>query len=135
MARAQSGLSKVCTFCSTFRRPCVLSSAYDSSPLDDGTATGASNASPSRSEKSENRSPFSVASTEATAVDAAALSGGGKKRQREPDEDDSESRPRTRAKTQGERPSGALDWLLLPFRSFVSGFKKGIGQSPSSTAT
>jgi hypothetical protein len=69
----------------------------------------------------------SIASTEATAVDAATLLGGAKKRQREPDEDESETRPRTRAKT--ETPSGALGWLLLPFRSFVSGFKKGMGQA------
>jgi len=102
--------------------------ACPSSPVHDGTNTKVSDASPSRSERSENPSPLSVASTEATAVDAAALSGGGKKRQRESDEDESEARPRTRAKTV-ETPSGALDWLLLPFRSFVSGFKKGIGES------
>ncbi|KAF8479796.1 hypothetical protein DFH94DRAFT_631661, partial [Russula ochroleuca] len=94
----------------------------------------AADVSPSRSERSENCPPLSVASTEATAVDAAALLGGSKKRQRDSDEDESETRPRTRAKTQVESPSGALDWLLLPFRSFVSGFKKGIGQStPSET--
>lgn len=106
------------------------SSAFDSSPLHEPvaqeTTTSVSDVSPSRS---ENRPPFSIASTEATAVDGAALSGGAKKRQREPDDDDSETRPRTRAKTDVERPSGALDWLLLPIRSFVSGFKKGMGQS------
>jgi hypothetical protein len=115
-------------------------SAYDSSPLNEhvayGTSTRPPDASPSRSERSENRPPLSVASTEATAVDAAALLGSSKKRQRDSDEDESETRPRTRAKTQAESPSGALDWLLLPFRSFVNGFKKGIGQSGSeSTAT
>ena len=98
-------------------------------PVAQGTTTGASDVSPSRSEKSENRPPLSTASTEATAVDSAALLGGAKKRQREPDEDDSETRPRTRVRTQVETPSGALDWLLLPFRSFVSGFKKGMGQA------
>lgn len=82
-----------------------------------------------------NRPQLSIASTEATAVDAATLSGGAKKRQREPDEDDSETRPRTRAKTHVETPSGALDWLLLPFRSFVSGFKKGMGQASTPTET
>ena len=97
-------------------------------PVAQGTTTSTSDVSPSRSEKSENRPPLSITSTEATAVDATALLGGAKKRQREPDEDDSETRPRTRAKTQVETPSGALDWLLLPFRSFVSGFKKGMGQ-------
>jgi hypothetical protein len=140
VARAQSGLSKVSTFCFTCHKPC---SAYDSSPLNEhvahDTSTRVSDASPSRSERSENRPPLSVASTEATAVDAAALLGSSKKRQRDSDEDESETRPRTRAKTQAESPSGALDWLLLPFRSFVNGFKKGIGQStPSeseSTAT
>jgi len=97
----------------------------------------ASNASPSRSEKSENRPPISVASTEATAVDGTALSGGSKKRLREADEEDSETRPRARARTNSAHPSGALDWLLLPFRSFVSGFKMGLGQStePESTST
>jgi len=108
-----------------------------SSPLHEhvahGTSTRAPDASPSRSERSENRPPVSVASTEATAVDAATLSGGGKKRQREPDEEESDSRPR---KKHAVTPSGALDWLLLPFRSFVSGFKKGMGPStPESTAT
>lgn len=110
-----------------------LSSAFDSSPLREPVAQGAttsvSDVSPSRSEKSENRPPLSIASTEATAVDAAGLSGGTRKRLREPDEDDTETRPRTRAKTHVETPSGALSWLLLPFRSFVSGFKKGMGQS------
>lgn len=95
-------------------------------PVAQGTTTSASDVSPSRSEKSENRPPLSTASTEATAVDAA---GGAKKRQREPDEDETETRPRTRAKTDVETPSGALNWLLLPLRSFVSGFKKGMGQS------
>ena len=94
-------------------------------------ADGTSNGSPSRSEKSENRPPVSVASTEATAVDGTML-GAGKKRARESDEDDSEMRPRTRARTDLiPPPSGALDWLLLPFRSFVSGFKKGMAQSSS----
>lgn len=94
---------------------------------------GTSNGSPSRSEKSENRPPISVASTEATAVDGTTLLGAGKKRARESDEDDSEMRPRTRARTDLiPPPSGALDWLLLPFRSFVSGFKKGMAQSSSS---
>jgi len=106
----------------------------------DGTLAGASDASPSRSEKSENRPPVSVASTEATAVDAAAQPGTGKKRLREPDEDDSETRPRTRGRMDlaPPPPTGMLDWLLLPFRSFVSGFKKGMGQSsspPPSTST
>ena len=115
-------------------------SAYDGFPLNEyvshGTFTRPPDASPSRSERSENRPPLSVASTEATAVDAAALLGSSKKRQRDSDEDESETRPRTRAKMQAESPSGALDWLLLPFRSFVNGFKKGIGQSGSeSTAT
>jgi len=100
----------------------------------------ASDASPSRSERSENRPPISVASTEATAVDGAALSGGSKKRLREADGDDAEMRPHARARTDFAHPSGALDWLLLPFRSFVSGFKKGLGQpsnepSPESTST
>jgi len=102
-------------------------------------AVKASDASPSRSEKSENRPPVSVASTDATAVDGAALSGGNKKRLREADEDDSETRPRARARMDSAHPSGALDWLLLPFRSFVSGFKMGLGQStstePESTST
>ncbi len=96
-----------------------------------GITTGASDVSPSRSEKSENRPPLSVTSTEATAVDAAALQGGARKRQREPDEDDSETRPGTRAKTHVETPFGTLDWLLLPFRSFVSGFKTGMGGQSS----
>ena len=100
----------------------------------DGTFARATNGSPSRSEKSENRAPVSVASTEATAVDATTLPGAGKKRARESDEDDSETRPRTRARTDLiPPPSGALDWLLLPFRSFVSGFKKGMAQSSSSS--
>ena len=77
------------------------------------TYTRAPNASPNRSEVSENRPPLSVASTETTAVDAAALLGSGKKRQREPDEEESETRPRSRAKTHVESASGALDWLLL----------------------
>ena len=107
----------------------------------DGALAKTSDASPSRSERSENRPPVSVASTEATAVDAAGLPGAGKKRLRESDEGDSETRPRTRARTDVvPSPGGALDWLLLPFRSFVSGFKMGMGQSsyppPSpSTAT
>lgn len=122
--------------CFTCHRRCVLEPGIDSSPLHEpaaqGTTTSATDVSPSRSEKSENRPPLSTASTEATAVavDAAALRGA-KKRQREADEDDSETRPRTRAKTQVETPSGALDWLLLPFRSFVSGFRKGMGQEGS----
>jgi len=96
-------------------------------------ADGTPNGSPSRSEKSENRPPVSVASTEATAVDGTTLLGAGKKRARESDEDDSEMRPRTRARTDLiPPPSGALDWLLLPFRSFVSGFKKGMAQSSAS---
>jgi len=107
--------------------------ACPSSPLHERVVhcitTGASGVSPSRTEKSENCPPLSVASTEATAVDAGAKQGGVKKRRREADEDDTESRPRTRAKTDAETPPGALDWLLLPFRSFVSGFKKGMGQS------
>jgi hypothetical protein len=115
-----------------------MSSPYDSPPLHEpgvhGANTSTSDVSPSRSEKSENRPPLSVTSTEATAVDPASLPGGAKKRQRESNEDDSEMRPRTRAKTHVEAPSGALDWLLLPIRSFVSGFKKGMGQS-SSTET
>ena len=120
-------------------KPFVLSWACVSSPDNeqtamhaDGTLASASNDSPSRSEKSENRPPVSVASTEATAVDATTLLGMGKKRARESDEDDSETRPRTRARTDLiPPPSGALDWLLLPFRSFVSGFKKGMAQSSS----
>lgn len=98
-------------------------------PVTQGTTTSVADISPSRSEKSENCPPVSTASTEATAVDTATSLGGAKKRQREPDEDDSETRPRTRAKTHVETPSGALGWLLLPFRSFVSGFKKGMGQA------
>jgi hypothetical protein len=97
---------------------------------------GTSDASPSRSERSENRPPVSVASTEATAVDAAALLGTGKKRLRESEEGESETRPRTRARTDAvPPPSGALGWLLLPFRSFVSGFKMGLGQSTSPSAS
>jgi hypothetical protein len=114
----------------------VLSSAWDSLPQPeqvathtDGTPATTSDASPSRSEKLEDRPPLSVASTEATAVDTAGLSLISKKRPREPDGDDGENRPHTRAKTDVARPSGALDWLLLPLRSFVSGFKKGMGSS------
>jgi len=93
----------------------------------DGTPT--TDASPIRSdrERSEKCSPLSVASTEATAVDSAAVSGRSNKRPRETEEDGSEERPRTRARTYFAQPSGALDWLLLPFRSFVSGFKMGMG--------
>ncbi|KAI9454438.1 hypothetical protein F5148DRAFT_1288634 [Russula earlei] len=98
----------------------------------DGMPAKASDASPSRSERSENQPPLSVASTEATAVDGTALSGGTKKRGREPDEDDSETRHRARARRDLEYPSGTLDWLLLPFRSFVSGFKRGLTQSTTS---
>lgn len=106
--------------------------ACDSSPHNEQAAVHAPDASPSRSERSENCPQLSVASTEATAVDAAAFPGAGKKRVREPDEGESETRPRTRARTDAvPPPSGALSWLLLPFRSFVSGFKKGMGQSPS----
>lgn len=108
----------------------------------DETHTKTSDASPSRSERSENRPPLSVASTEATAVDASTLAVAGKKRLRESDEGESETRPRTRARTDAvSPPSGTLDWLLLPFRSFVSGFKKGMGQpsspplSPSTEST
>ena len=78
---------------------------------------------------------MSIASTGTTAVDVAGLFGGAKKRQREPDEDDSETRPRTRSKTDIETPSGALYWLLLPFRSFVSGFKTGMGQTSTPAET
>ncbi|KAH9975946.1 hypothetical protein BGW80DRAFT_1457477 [Lactifluus volemus] len=98
----------------------------------DSTPVTTSDASPSRSEKSEDRPPLSAASTEATAVDTVGSSSTSKKRPRESDEDESENRPHTRARTDVSHPSGALDWLLLPFRSFVSGFRKGMGQSPSS---
>ena len=111
---------------------CILRKARDSCPQHE-QAVKSSDASPSRSEKSENRPPVSVASTDATAVDGAALSGGSKKRLREADEDGPETRPRARARTDTAHPSGALDWLLLPFRSFVSGFKMGLGQQSTST--
>ena len=138
MGRTQSELSEVSTLYFTCQGLCVTST-YDSSPQHgqvatrtDGTPAATSDASPNRSERSEDRPPLSVASTEATAVDTAGLSGSSKKRPREPDEDDGENRPHTRARMDLARPSGTLDWLLLPFRSFVSGFKKGMGQSSSS---
>jgi hypothetical protein len=117
----------------------LLNSAWDSLPQSeqaaaptDGTPVTTSDASPGRSEKPEDRPPLSVASTEATAVDTVGSSSTSKKRPRESDEDEGESRPHTRARTDVTRPSGALDWLLLPLRSFVSGFRKGMGQSSSS---
>ncbi|KAI0272491.1 hypothetical protein BC834DRAFT_921926 [Gloeopeniophorella convolvens] len=88
---------------------------------------------PASLEKLEDRPPLSVASTDATAVDAPVPPGQGTKRPREVDEDEPEERPRTRPRTQLEQPTSALNWLLLPFRSFISGFKQGM-QQPSSSS-
>ncbi|KAI0048125.1 hypothetical protein FA95DRAFT_1126820 [Auriscalpium vulgare] len=89
--------------------------------------------SPRRAEKSADRPPSSVASTEATAV-AVEAPRQGTKRAREDDDDeaaDDVQPPRVRARKEG--PSGALGWLLLPFKSFINGFKEGLQGSESST--
>ncbi|KZT67384.1 hypothetical protein DAEQUDRAFT_758234 [Daedalea quercina L-15889] len=76
------------------------------------------------------RSPPSVASTDATAVGSEASPARGEKRARE--EDDEGEQPRAvRPRTlfyeapEGDSP-GFLDWLTLPFRSFVRGFREGL---------
>ena len=84
--------------------------------------------SPHSSAKTDTRPPPSVASTE-TAVSPETLgaSRSAQKRARDDEEGEGEERPRTRARTESYR---AVDWLLLPFKSFVSGFKAGLSSSP-----
>ncbi|KAI0061002.1 hypothetical protein BV25DRAFT_1887478 [Artomyces pyxidatus] len=93
--------------------------------------------SPHRSEKSTDRPPPSVASTEATAValDMPGPSRPSTKRPREDEEgqEEVEEPPRTRARTESYKPSGVMGWLLLPFKSFVDGFKEAM-QAPSGSA-
>ena len=76
--------------------------------------------------KVPDRSPTSIASTEATAVDqvTSSVSGvsRGVKRPREDEADpaDPDTRPATRPRL------GGFNWLLAPFKAFVDGFKEGV---------
>ncbi|KAA1470225.1 hypothetical protein DENSPDRAFT_835974 [Dentipellis sp. KUC8613] len=96
---------------------------------------GSSEDSPRRSEKAAERPPPSVASTEATAVasDASAPLNSGRKRSREDEEEaEGDEPPRQRARTEAYKPSGAMGWLLAPFKSFIDGFKEGLNSSTPS---
>lgn len=73
----------------------------------------------------------SVASTDATVVASEAVSRQGTKRRREEDDDGEEERPKARPRTDPNAPSGALGWLLLPFKTFVNGFKEGLSSKPA----
>jgi len=91
--------------------------------------------SPRRAEKMADRPPPSVASTETTAVASEAAGSSRRKRAREDEDgDEVEEPPRARARTESYKPSGALGWLLLPFKSFINGFKEGL-QPPRSSST
>lgn len=87
--------------------------------------------SPIKDANDQNGLTPSVASTDATAVASEAVSRQGVKRRREDDEDNEEGRPKARPRTESNAPSGALGWLLLPFKSFVNGFKEGLSSSPA----
>ncbi|KZV65183.1 hypothetical protein PENSPDRAFT_655990 [Peniophora sp. CONT] len=99
----------------------------------DGTTE--TSAPPLSSGKLPDRSPPSITSTEATAVDQV-VSGvsRGVKRPREEDDADSvdpDTRPATRPRLSG------FNWLLAPFKAFVDGFKEGVTidetEGPSAT--
>ncbi|TFY64935.1 hypothetical protein EVJ58_g2297 [Rhodofomes roseus] len=77
------------------------------------------------------QSPPSVASTDATAVGSDPSPSRGQKRPRDEDEEDSDQKRSVRPRSafyeapEGDSP-GFLDWVTLPFRSFVRGFREGL---------
>ncbi|THH15222.1 hypothetical protein EW146_g5220 [Bondarzewia mesenterica] len=95
----------------------------------DAESVALGEASARSSEKTGSNPPPSVSSTE-TAVAPEALGGLRPilKRARDDDEEVGDERPRTRARTESYR---ALDWLLLPFKSFIHGFKAGMQSTPA----
>jgi len=97
----------------------------------------------SRSTKSsaakEARPPVSIASTEITVVasEGSPLTRKGEKRPREPDaegEGDDERHVRARTETydppKGNVP-GLWEWVMVPLKTFIRGFKEGLGTTPA----
>lgn len=106
-------------------------------PLPDSPGTTAGGESPSPLAKGVNskaRPTHSITPTDATAVTAEGASHQGTKRGREDDDQDDEERPRVRQRTE-TYASGALGWLLMPFKSFINGFKEGLssGRAPTTS--
>ncbi|VDC03455.1 unnamed protein product [Peniophora sp. CBMAI 1063] len=106
--------------------PSVQAEIVTDSARDTADDAGQSIAPTQGSGKSTDRSPPSIASTEATAVDQATspVSGisRGVKRPREEEDGpaDPDARPATRPRLSG------FNWLLAPLKAFVDGFKEGV---------
>lgn len=75
------------------------------------------------------RSPLSVVTDTDVTVVACEASPVNRKRQREPEAEEPEIR-QVRARTESYEPptgSGVWEWFVAPWKTFVSGFKHGLG--------